>query len=152
MRFLIAFLLVRLVLASSLLVPASGVYLGIWADPDLGTNQEQAVEIREGAGPNGINHPFSFHLVYYKWTEIEQQLNRQGIFQPDSDLAGDISHGRVPVITWGCDDAVANSDHVVAGGDATEDAVITTTANVLRQYPGPILVRWFWEFNVSAII
>ena len=131
-------------------VPASGMYLGIWADPSLAANQEQAIEIREGPGPNGIDHPFSFHLVYYQWTDIEQLLNKKGVFQPDSALAGDISHGRVPVITWGCDNSVANSDHVVAGGDAGEDAVITATANALKQYPGPVLLRWFWEFNVFS--
>ena len=128
--------------------PANGVYLGIWADPDLGNNQEQSIEIREGPPPNGINHPFRLHLVYYQWTDIEGMLNKKGILQPDGVLSGDIAHGRVPVITWGCDNSVAGSDHVVAGGDPTEDAVITATANALKQYPGPVLLRWFWEFNV----
>lgn len=37
---------------------------------------------------------------------------------------------------------------MIAGGNAPEDAVITATAKVLKQYPGPILLRWSWEFNV----
>ena len=52
------------------------------------------------------------------------------------------------MISWVCDGTVANSDHVIRSGDAGEDAVITATARALAQYPGPVLLRWFWEFNV----
>ncbi len=133
--------------ANSLPVPASGVYLGFWANPNLAPTQEQAIEILEGPAPGGIGHTFALHLVYYKWGDIAALLDSNGIFQPDSDLAGDISHGRVPVISWKCDQDVANSDSVIAGGNAAEDAIITATANALKQYPGPVLFRWFWEFN-----
>src|SRR5581483_6442121 len=104
MRALFPFLLlVQTVRAASLPVPTTGIYLGIWPNPDLANDAESALEIREGSGPNGINHPFYFHLVYYSWTDIQKQLSTAGVFQPDKNLAGDISHGRVPVITWGCD-------------------------------------------------
>ncbi len=43
---------------------------------------------------------------------------------------------------------MANSDAVIATGDSDEDAVILKTAGALAQYPGPIILRWFWEFNV----
>ena len=69
-------------------------------------------------------------------------------FSRTQQLLGDISHGRVPVISWVCDGKIANYNHVIAGGDSTEDAVITATAKTLAQYPGPVLLRWFWEFNV----
>src|SRR5579871_1903454 len=115
--------------ANALPVPSAGVYLGIWANPSSARNQEQAVESLEGPSPNGINHAFALHLVYYGWGDIAQMVTSGGIFQPDSDLAGDISHGRVPVISWRCDAATANSNSVIAGGNAAEDAIITTTAN-----------------------
>ncbi len=133
--------------SNALPVPSSGVYLGIWANPNLAQTQEQAVEILEGPAPNGINHTFALHLVYYEWGDIAAMLDSNGIFNPDVDLAGDISHGRVPVISWHCDQNTANSDSVIAGGSAAEDAIITATAKALKQYPGPILLRWFWEFN-----
>ncbi|HLJ94255.1 MAG TPA: IPT/TIG domain-containing protein, partial [Gemmataceae bacterium] len=136
--------------ANALPVPSSGVYLGIWANPALAQNQEQAVEILEGPSPNGINYTFALHLVYYQWTDIAAMLDANGILQPDLALAGDISHGRVPVISWQCDSSVADSDHVIAGGNAAEDAIITATANALKQYPGPVMLRWFWEFNDLA--
>ena len=133
--------------ANSLPVPANGVYLGIQANPGLASNQELATEILEGPVSNGINHTFALHLAYYKWGDIAAMLDSNAIFQPDVNLAGDISHGRVPVISWGCDQKVANSDSVIAAGAASEDAIITATVNALKQYPGPVLLRWFWEFN-----
>ncbi len=137
-------------------VPTTGVYLGIWADPDLPMmvqppvtkNQESAVEIREGPAPWGINHPFALHLVYYNWTDIQTEVVN-GTF-PDSSLQGDIEHGRIPVISWHCDQSTTsgNTDALIASGDATETATITATAQALAKYPGPVLLRWFWEFNL----
>ncbi len=136
--------------AGALSVPAAGVYLGIRADPNLAQNQEAAIEIREGPAPNGINRTFALHLSYYAWTDLANELSGSGVFKPDNTLSGDISHGRIPVISWQCDATVANSDHVIAGGDPAEDAVITATAKALAQYPGPVFLRWMWEFNDLA--
>src|SRR5271157_4072493 len=106
--------------AGAIPFPANGVYLGIWVNPALGT-PEAAIEAREGPAPNGIGRRFALHLHYKQWTDISQQLNSAGVFQPDSDLQGDISHGRIPVISWACDDTIQNSDHAISGGDANED-------------------------------
>jgi uncharacterized protein (TIGR03437 family) len=132
--------------AGKLAIPASGVYLGAWANPTSASNQEAAIELLEG--PSGVNRPFALHLAYYGWTDLAQLLNSAGIFQPDTNLAGDIEHGRVPVVSWTCDRRTTNSDHIIASGDPTEDANITATAKALAQYPGPVLLRWFWEFNL----
>jgi hypothetical protein len=130
------------------LPPAGEVYLGIWADPDLGNGPEGAIEAREGGAPNGISRTFALHLHYYGWTALAQLLDSAGRFQPDSALAGDISHERVPVISWKCDGMTPNSDAAIAGGNPSEDAVILATASALAQYPGPVILRWFWEFNL----
>ncbi len=119
-------------------VPNTGAYLGIWADPTLG-GPEAAIEAREANGPNGIHHAFAMHLHYYGWKVIAGMMNG-GVFQPDAGLAGDISHGRVPVISWTCDGSIAGSDHAIASGDASEDAIISATARALAQYPGPVLI------------
>ncbi len=147
MRVLFALLALPILHASSPLpIPTSGVYLGVWANPNSASSQEAAIELLEG--PSGINRPFALHLAYYGWTALSQLLNSAGVFQPDGTLQADINHGRVPVISWTCDRQTANSDHIIASGDATEDAVITATAKALAQYPGPVLLRWFWEFNL----
>ena len=134
--------------APALPIPSSGIYLGIWsADSAIVAGTQQSIDVREGPPPNGVSRVFNLHLIYIDWGAIPQQLISNGAFQPAGAFAGDISHGRVPVISWKCDKTVANSDHVIAGGDAGEDAVITAAAQALRQYPGPVLLRWFWEFN-----
>jgi uncharacterized protein (TIGR03437 family) len=132
--------------ASALAIPTTGVYLGVWANPSSASNQEAAIELLEG--PSGVNRPFALHLGYYGWTDLSQLLNSAGVFQPDKNLEGDIEHGRVPVISWTCDRKTTNSDHIIASGDPTEDANITAAAKALAQYPGPVLLRWFWEFNL----
>ena len=129
-------------------VPQNSVYLGIWANPNLANNQEGAVEIREGPAPMGINRTFALHLVYYQWSELAAMVDSNGVFHPDTNLQGDISHGRVPVISWKCDQSGTNTNHMIAAGSASEDVVIAATAKALAQYPGPVLLRWFWEFNL----
>ncbi len=128
-------------------IPANGVYLGIRANPTLGANQEAAIEVNEGNGPAGIGRRFSLHLLYYGWQAIASELDGNGVLQPDVELGGDIAKGRVPVIAWGCDMKINNSNSLVSNGDANEDAVITDAAKALAQVPGPVLLRWQWEFN-----
>ena len=138
----------------SVLLPSdNGVYLGFWAEPSLGganRSQEKAIEAREAS----INRTFALHLHYAGWAELWTQLvDPSGVFQPNADLAGDISHGRVPVISWHCDNApnsLLSSDALIRNGDPQEDAVILKTASALAQYPGPVILRWFWEFNVLS--
>jgi uncharacterized protein (TIGR03437 family) len=132
--------------ASALPVPATGVYLGVWVDPSLATGEESATENLEAPAPKGIGRPFPLHLIYLQWGDIAAML-QGGVFQPNGALLGDINHGRVPVISWGCDQIQTNSNHLIAGGDPGEDANIMATAQALKQYPGIVMLRWFWEFN-----
>ena len=132
--------------ASALPVPATGVYLGVWVDPNLASGEESATENLEAPAPKGIGRPFPLHLIYLQWGDIAAMLHG-GVFQPNGALQGDIAHGRVPVISWSCDQTGTNSNHLIAGGDPGEDAIITGTAQALKQYPGTVMLRWFWEFN-----
>ena len=132
--------------ANVLAVPASGIYLGIWVDPNQANGEESATENLEAAAPKGIGRSFPLHLIYLQWADIGAMLHN-GVFQPNGALQGDIAHGRVPVISWGCDQNGSNSNHLIASGDPGEDAIITATAQALKQYPGVVMLRWFWEFN-----
>ena len=135
---------------SVLLPPADGVYLGFWAAPSLGgasMSQEKAIEAREAS----INRTFALHLHYADWAELKTQLvDPSGAFQPNGDFEGDIIHGRVPVISWKCDNLRSNSDALIRNADPQENANIVETASALAQYPGPVILRWFWEFNVLS--
>jgi hypothetical protein len=76
------------------------IYLGIVADPEkdpkCAGSQERAIEVREGSllpsSGWGIDRTFALHLHYYDWTDLAQHLEVGGVFQPDNDLSGDISH------------------------------------------------------------
>jgi hypothetical protein len=138
---------VALNISPALAVPAMGVYLGLFAGSAQGATEEAAMEAREGPAPTGIGRPFALHGLYYSWKGLTQLVNAQGVFHPDASLAGDIAHGRVPVIGWACDLTGTDTDGVIAGGDPSEDANITASAKALAQYPGPVLLRWFGEFN-----
>jgi len=124
------------------------VYLGFWADPALtNSGSEKDIEVREGPPPLGIGRRFALHLHYVAWTGLAAELDGNGVLQPDAGLKGDIDNGRTPVVSWNCD-PTQNSNHIIAGGDPGEDTTIAQTAQALKQYPGPVLLRWFWEFNV----
>ncbi|HTS28550.1 MAG TPA: hypothetical protein VMH81_21910 [Bryobacteraceae bacterium] len=41
--------------------------------------RRHASDTREGPAPNGINHPFGLHLVYYQWTDIAQVLDQNAV-------------------------------------------------------------------------
>ncbi|HEY6968527.1 MAG TPA: hypothetical protein VJA94_04955 [Candidatus Angelobacter sp.] len=141
---------------------AGQVYLGIWANPELGGPacqsgptqhdicQEIAISKREGSSSEGIGRNFALHLHYYDWGVIAQEAS-SGNF-PDAELNGDLRSGRMPVISWKCDDrpipqGKTNSDNRIAGNDPLETSTIKATAQALARYPGPVLLRWFWEFN-----
>src|SRR5579872_3842285 len=72
----------------------TGIYLGIWANP-LGLHpisedkEEQAIELREGGAPLGINRTFALHLHYYGWTALAPLLDNNGVFHPDAALQFD---------------------------------------------------------------
>ena len=100
MRAFVAFLAVPIVTilhatllhaASPLPIPATGAYLGVWANPTSAHNQENAIELLEG--PSGINRP-SPQLLTSAITTGPISLNflqlRQASFNPDNNLQGDI--------------------------------------------------------------
>lgn len=115
--------------SSTLPIPSTGVYLGVWADPNSASNQEAAIELLEGL--SGVNRPFALHLGSYGWKDLSQLLNFAGVFRPDSELQGDISHGRVPVISWTCDRSTPTSDIASGGPDGgPATAAVEAWANI----------------------
>jgi hypothetical protein len=62
---------------------------------------------------------------------------------PNSDETADADFGRVPLVSWNCGDTNAN---VAAGKD---DATIDAFAAGIKSYTKPVMLRWFWEMNLS---
>ncbi len=160
-----------------LILPSTGVYMGIRPYPDITDskghlctgNEKCAIEVRERRAPFGIDRKFALHLHYYGWTALESELARDPTCsRGGSDLCDDFQNGRVPVISWECDDSVPpkpyrSTDQVIAEGNQREFVdcaenltqgwpfeycTIRNTADLLKEYPGPVLLRWFWEFNL----
>jgi len=154
-----------------LALPATGAYLGIFADPafkdsctgPINGTPECAIEVREGPAPPpvanlGIGRTFALHMTFPGWSSIPTVLAGNPTCDPEgpvNDFCQDFWHGRVPVIGWACDSSsttgytspqgLPDTNRAVIAG--AEDSVIVAAAQALAQYPGPVLLRWFWEFN-----
>ncbi len=102
--------------------------------------EEPAIEGLEKA----IGRTLATELLYEDWNTLANEFV-SGNF-PDTDLQGAIEHGRIPIISWKCDSNTQNSDDIIATSTA-EDIVIINTAKALAKYPGPVFLRWNWEFN-----
>jgi hypothetical protein len=61
---------------------------------------------------------------------------------PMADLRAIAADGSVPLLDWGC----APDGPEVAGG--VDDTRIGAFASALRDYGGPVLLRWCWEMNL----
>ena len=117
-------------------VPATGAYLGAWLNPSpdgrgsFAGEQQAASAVRPAAGrPLGILH------LYLGWNEPA----------PVADLRAIAEGGSIPLLDWGC----APDGPEVAEG--IYDAQITAFATALKEYGGPVLLRWCWEMNLVRI-
>jgi hypothetical protein len=106
----------------------------------------------------GVGTPqtrFAWHLQYRDWWRLiqAQQNNTQ-----DVGIADDVANGRVPVISLSCGDDNPNKPHLtlndIIAGNADSDIIALKNQFASFKYPDgtqyPIIVRYFWEFNVNA--
>lgn len=120
-------------------IPTDGAYLGAWVDPGA-TKQttepdstvselDQLADFQAQIGrPLAIVHTYQSWLVHVQ----NQTLNA---------LA---ATGAIPMIDWSCGDTDAN---IIAGND---DGMIEQFAEQLKQYGGPVFLRWYWEPNFKG--
>jgi hypothetical protein len=120
------------VLASGPLVPPAGTaYLGAAANPD--NNASGTTPALTAAFESQIGRKLAYNLHFYGFTKPF----------PGANEADDVANGRIPVLAWNCGDSDAN---VAAGKD---DATLITTAQAIKAFGKPILLRWFWEMNLD---
>jgi len=117
-------------LATGPLVPPAGtMYLGAYVNPSgLGATPAQTA-----AFETQIGRTLAFNMHFYGWKNVF----------PGANEADDVAHGRIPVIAWNCGD----TDVRVAAGD--DDATIIARANAVKAFGSPVMIRWFWEMNLS---
>jgi len=118
------------VLATGPLVPPAGsMYLGGYVNPaGMGPSPAQTA-----AFETQIGRTLAYNLHFYGWNKAF----------PGANEADDAAHGRIPVIAWNCGD----TDARIAAGD--DDAVIIARANAVKAFGSPVMIRWFWEANLS---
>ncbi len=114
-------------------VPAAGAYLGAWLDPSPTgggsfAGEQQAVSAVRGAAGRSLS---ILHL-YIGWDSPA----------PVAELQAIAADGSIPLLDWGC----APDGPEVA--DGAYDARITAFAAALKEYGGPVLLRWCWEMNL----
>jgi hypothetical protein len=118
-------------LAAGPLVPPTGtMYLGAYVDP---AGPPGPTPAQTAAFETQIGRTLAFNLHFYGWPAKF----------PGPNEADDVAHGRIPVIAWNCGD----TDARVAAGD--DDAIIIARANAVKAFGSPVMIRWFWEMNLS---
>lgn len=136
----------------------NGIYLGAQVNPSYppggGTFADQEAET-EGLETD-IGRPLALHMEYRSWSDLLKP-SYNGNLMNDPEFAGDIAHGRVPVISLRCLDNINNANYdlyQIAQGDANSDLAKIRTALLTLKYPDgtpyPVMLRYFWEFNLNA--
>jgi hypothetical protein len=142
--------------ASIVAAPPFGAYLGAQVNPSGITKPtekdlESATETLEGS----IGRPLAFHLQYRSWSAMATISTDYGILE-------DIAHHRVPVISWTCGDDIqktkSNLVQIATPGSPAQGDLLTIKSQLAKLvYPGtkipyPVMIRYFWEFNINAIV
>jgi hypothetical protein len=112
------------------LVPAQGVLLGAYVDPNGRWTGNTAAENEVTAFEKMLGRKLSIDQHYYSWTNTF----------PSGLEQWDLSKGRTPLISWdGTNlDAILNGQY---------DAMITARAQGVKALGAPVFLRWCWEMN-----
>lgn len=117
----------------ALATPAADIYFGAYvAYPSSSPSAAQTASFEQSVYGNKTTH-LAFDMHYDSWYPAKWNL---------AAFVNDWNNGRVPVLSWNCGDTDSN----VANGN--DDALLQEAYNELDTGK-PIMVRWFWEMNIS---
>jgi hypothetical protein len=109
-------------------VPATGAYLGAWVNPNPGHSEISQLP----SFAQAIGKVPAILSLYTPWAKPA----------PISHMQDIVSHGAIPLVSWGCEPTAA----VISG---QEDGIIASYARSLKAFGHPVLLRWFWEMNLN---
>jgi hypothetical protein len=124
-------------LHSLMLPPAGTIYLGARVDPSGGPYNQSNVHVFE----TQIGRTLALDNHYHQWTGK----------WPGAEEADDSANHRIPVVAWDC----GATNYQVAGAGsggpnaAAINAQIDATAAAVKAFGAPIMIRWFWEMNLT---
>jgi hypothetical protein len=116
--------------AAAPLVPASGVLLGAWVDPDGKWVSNTAAQDEVAAFEASIGRTLAINHHNYGWT----QSFPSGLEQ------WDLASGRIPMISW-------HGTALDSINDGSQDAIIAARADALKALGDQVFLRWGWEMN-----
>ncbi len=118
-------------------VPTTGAYLGAWLHPSEPVTGQSSFAVEQGAVPKVLaatGRPLGLLHIYAPWARPA----------PVTELRAVVADGSVPILDWGCGPDVSG----LSGG--ADDALITAYATALKDFGGPVFLRWCWEMNLVA--
>lgn len=118
--------------AAPLLSPSHGVLIGAYVQP---TGAETLGGIESAVA--GLNQQLGRKLA------IDQLFKPWNSQPPVAMAQWDISQGLIPMISW----SGPVTSQVTSG---SYDGLIRTWAQQLRDLHSPVLLRWFWEMDLSS--
>jgi hypothetical protein len=122
--------------ARKVTAPAKGAYLGSFVNTP-GTKKGGTFEVVLANLPaftQQIGRNLAIVAAYQPWMK-PWATNAKLTTVADT-------YGAIPMVSWHCGD----SDERVASGK--DDALIAEFAQRLKEYGGPVFLRWFWEPNL----
>ena len=121
-------------------IPGPGqTYLGAWVRPQVVNTalSPHAAILQElqnlSSFNNGLARPLSIVHMYQSWANPVST----------GELRDVLANGALPMVDWRCGDTDAS---ILDGSD---DALITTEAEVLAALKAPVFVRWYYEPNFT---
>lgn len=127
-----------------LVPPQQTVYTGAFynpsgSSPSPNPGSGKGIEVLEGQ----IGRTLATDMHYYGWAKLSSF--------PAKGEEIDLQNHRIPVISWECyhSSGATSTDLQVASGQ--QDSEIVAAARAIKQYGGPIFLRWFWEMNILPL-
>jgi Glycosyl hydrolase family 26 len=112
------------------LVPGSGLLFGAYVNPENVWRGNDDAFAKVEAFESLLGRSLAIDLHYYDWTDVF----------PSGLEEWDISHGRVPLVSW----QGASLDAI---NGARYDSLVRQRALEIRQLGAPVFLRWGWEMN-----
>ena len=136
--------------SSNVPVPSNCAYFGAWVNPTGGGTSPASVSSYTTTLESQIGRKLALHMHYYGWGTASATPGQSIPSFPDQAELDDATAGRTPVITWACgglNTTVATASPTV---DVADYNLIVATAQAVKAFGRPILLRWNWEMNLNS--
>jgi hypothetical protein len=125
-------------------IPSSGAYFGARVNPS-GTSGPSNLESETESLESTLGRDLATDMHYMDWGEITSSR------LSEADYQGDLTYGRIPVISWECGDNLTTIAYDLNNNvtTSTDYQTVKTAADAIANFGSPVFVRFFWEFNID---